>query len=91
MQSGDGFLVRGKIIPGEGERWTRTHFHAIYHQVQSCGVRASWEGRYTPHISTLLLQYEMGTEAESQLKADFAGRKAHSEAEKLPFQRPTFL
>jgi hypothetical protein len=32
-----------------------TPFHYIYHHVQSCGVRSSREGRYTPPISTLSL------------------------------------
>ncbi len=31
-----------------------TPFHYIYHHIQSCGVRSSWEDRYTPPISTLL-------------------------------------
>jgi hypothetical protein len=34
---------------------TLTPFHYIYHHVQSCGVRSSWERRYTPTISTLRL------------------------------------
>ncbi len=25
-------------------------FHYIYHHVHSCGVRASWEGRFTPQL-----------------------------------------
>jgi hypothetical protein len=33
-------------------------FHYIYHHIQICGVRSSWEGRYTPPISTLH-QYSM--------------------------------
>ncbi len=35
--------------------WTPTPFHYIYHHLQNCGVLyapCSWEGRYTPHIST---------------------------------------
>ncbi len=36
----------------------------IYHHVQSCSVRSSWEGRrYTPPISTLLL-YELCGESK---------------------------
>ncbi len=31
------------------------NFQYIYHHKQSCGVRSSWEGRYTPPISTLPL------------------------------------
>jgi hypothetical protein len=27
--------------------------HSIYHHVQSCSVRSSWEGNYTPPISSL--------------------------------------
>ncbi len=30
-------------------------FHSIYHHEQSCGVRSSWAGRYTPPISPLPL------------------------------------
>ncbi len=32
-----------------------TPFHYIYHHVQSCSVRPSWEGRYTQPISSLPL------------------------------------
>ncbi len=32
-----------------------TRFHYFYHHVQSCGIRSSWEGRYTPPFSTLPL------------------------------------
>ncbi len=38
--------------------WRRMHalpFHSIYRHEKSCGVRSSWEGGYTPHISTLPL------------------------------------
>ncbi len=38
-----------------GEGGGRTPFNYIYHYVQSWGVRSSWEGRYTPPISTLPL------------------------------------
>jgi hypothetical protein len=34
---------------------TPTLFHYIYHHVQSCGVRSSGGGGYTPPISTLPL------------------------------------
>ncbi len=41
-----------KIIPGwwggGGARCTPTPCHSIYHQVQSCGLRSSWKGRYIP-------------------------------------------
>ncbi len=43
---------------GEGGGCTSTLFHSLYHHVQSCGVvyiLSSWEGRYTPPISTLPL------------------------------------
>ncbi len=41
---------------GEGGSCTPTLFHYIYHHVQlSCALLSSWEGRYTPHISTLPL------------------------------------
>jgi hypothetical protein len=39
----------------EGEGCTPIPFHYIYHHEQSCGVRSSWEGRYTTPISTLSL------------------------------------
>ncbi len=32
-----------------------TPFYYIYHHIQCWGVRSSWEGRYTPAISTLPL------------------------------------
>jgi hypothetical protein len=38
-----------KISPAWWEWWVHIHL------VQSCGVRSSWEGRYTPPISTLPL------------------------------------
>ncbi len=38
--------------PAEGGGCTPTPFHCIYHHVQSCGVRCSWEGRYIPNMST---------------------------------------
>jgi hypothetical protein len=40
--SGEHSIMMEKLSQtGEGEGCTPTHFHAIYHQVQSCGVRAS--------------------------------------------------
>ncbi len=49
---------QGKISPG---RWgwgcTAAPFHYIYHHVQSCSVRSSWEVRYTPPISFHLYPY----------------------------------
>ncbi len=41
--------------PGGGGWCTSSPFHSIYHHEQSYGVRSSWEGGYTPHISTLPL------------------------------------
>ncbi len=34
-----------------------TPFHSIYHHVKSCSVRSSWEGRYTPRISSVNYSY----------------------------------
>ncbi len=50
----------GEISPawwfwGVYHQCTPTPFHPNYRHVQSCGVRSSWEGRYTPPISTLPL------------------------------------
>jgi hypothetical protein len=39
--------------PGENGGCTPAPFRYIYHLVQSCGVRSSWEGRFTPPSSTL--------------------------------------
>ncbi len=60
-QSGNGRFLAcipscGKISPG----WwgwggcTPTPFHSIYYHIQSCSVRSSREGRYTPCISCTL-------------------------------------
>ncbi len=48
----------GKISPG----WWGWGMHAhplliYYHHVQSCSVRSSWEGGYTPSISSLPYMY----------------------------------
>jgi hypothetical protein len=40
---------------GEIEVCTPTPFYYIYHHVKSCGVRSSWEGRFTYSISTIPL------------------------------------
>ncbi len=51
------FHREGKIGPA----WWGGGVHAllfhsiIYHHEQSCGLHSSWEGWYTPHISTLPL------------------------------------
>ncbi len=41
---------------------TPTPFHYIYHHVQSCSVRSSWNGRYTHPISSLSLYVLCGWE-----------------------------
>jgi hypothetical protein len=44
----------GKVSPAWwGWECTPTPFYYIYHHLKSCGIRSSWEGRYTPPISTL--------------------------------------
>ncbi len=40
---------------GEGRGCTPNPFHSNYHHIQSCSERSSWEGRYTPPISSLPL------------------------------------
>ncbi len=52
---------------GEGGGCTPTPFHCIYHHVQSCGVRSSWEGRYTPPISTLPYMYSVEEPNDSSI------------------------
>ncbi len=39
----------------DGGGCTPTLYNYIYYHVQSCDVRSSWEGRYTPSISSLPL------------------------------------
>ncbi len=34
-------------------KWAKAEEQSIYHHVQSCSVRSSWEGRYTPSVSSL--------------------------------------
>ncbi len=58
-QSGNGhflayisIMMENSAQPGVGGGCTPTSFHYIYHHEQSCGVRSSWEGRYTPPISS---------------------------------------
>ncbi len=48
-------------LAGEGGECTPTPFHSVYHHVQSCSVRASWEGRHTPRISSLPLYVLCGS------------------------------
>ncbi len=50
---------------GEGGGCTPTPFHYIYPHLQSCGVRSSWKGRFTPPISTLPL-YVVQSNAERE-------------------------
>jgi hypothetical protein len=40
---------------GGGGGCMPTPFHYVYYNVKSCGARSSWEGRYTPPISSLPL------------------------------------
>jgi len=40
---------------GEGGGSSPSPYRSVYHHKQSCGVRSSCEGRYTPPISTLPL------------------------------------
>jgi hypothetical protein len=48
------FYHDGKISPAWwGRGCTPSPFHSICHHEQSCAVRSSWEGRYTPPISPL--------------------------------------
>ncbi len=48
--------------PGEGWGCAPAPFQCIYHHVQSCCVRSSWECRYTHPISTLYLYVLCGTD-----------------------------
>ncbi len=48
-------MMEKNSLAGEGGGCTPTPFHSIYHHVQSCSVHSSWEGRYTPPISSLPL------------------------------------
>ncbi len=61
-----------------GEGWwvhcTPTPFHSIYHHLQSCSVRSSWEGRHTPTISSLPLYVVCDTHRPSQYKSLPPGR-----------------
>ncbi len=59
-QSGNGrFLAyipswwKNYLLLVRGGGHTPYPFHFIYHHVQSCGVRSSWDGRYNPPISSL--------------------------------------
>ncbi len=52
------FHHNGKICQGwcgEDGGCTPTPFHSIYHHLQSCDVRSSWEGWYTHPISFLVI------------------------------------
>ncbi len=48
-------MMKKSAQAGEVGGGGATTFHYIYHQVQSCGVRSSWEDKYTPPIYTLPL------------------------------------
>jgi hypothetical protein len=43
-------MERSALAGVGGGVCTPTPFHSFYHHVQSCSVRSSWEGRYTPPI-----------------------------------------
>ncbi len=45
-------MMEKSAQPGEGGGCTPTHFHYVYHHVQSCGVRSS-EGRSTQWVRRL--------------------------------------
>jgi hypothetical protein len=68
------FQHDGKISPA----WwgwggcTSTPFHSIYNHLQSCGVCSSWEGWYTPPISTLPLYVLYARPLPTPLPAPFA-------------------
>jgi hypothetical protein len=48
-------LMEKLAHPNEGGGCMPTPFHYNYYHQQSCGLRSSWEGRYTTPISTLPL------------------------------------
>jgi hypothetical protein len=50
------FHYDGKISLVRMVGCTPSPFHSTYHHEQSCDIRSSWEGRYTPPISPLLLK-----------------------------------
>ncbi len=43
-------MIEKSSLAGKGGG-PRPGFHSVYHHVQSCSVRSSWEGRRTPSIS----------------------------------------
>jgi hypothetical protein len=47
------FKHDGEFSPAQAWWWC-TPFHSFYHHVQSCGVRSSWAGKYTPPFSSTL-------------------------------------
>jgi hypothetical protein len=44
-------MMEKSALAGDGGGCTPTPFHSVYHNIQS--VRSSWDGRYTPPISSL--------------------------------------
>jgi hypothetical protein len=63
LLSGIHFTMMEKSAqPGGYGKCTPTPFHYIYYHLQSCSVRSSLEGRYTPPISSLPLYVLYGTE-----------------------------
>ncbi len=53
-------IMMEKSAPAEGVVWAPTPFNSSYEYVQSCSVRPSWEGRYTPPILSLPLNVLCG-------------------------------
>jgi hypothetical protein len=52
-------MTEKSALAAEGGGCTHTPFHSSYHHVQSCSVRSSWEGRYTPTISSYPYMYSV--------------------------------
>ncbi len=49
-------------------------FHYIYHHVQSCSVRSSWEGRYTPLYFVSIPLFSLYTPIYSVLYTEYSFR-----------------
>ncbi len=54
-QSGNGRFLHTFNHDKISTDWWGWGGHSIYHHVQSCSVRSSWEGRYTPSLASLPL------------------------------------
>ncbi len=89
-ESGDGLayvhsiMMEKSTLPGDGGGCTPTPFHCIYHHIQSCSVRSSWEGRYTPPISTLPLYLLCGVDDRSTPVPPLPYINRNSKPKKLP-------